>query len=80
MYHEFECKEVTCRKPHRCEWCNEPIAKGERAQYRAYVWEDGPMSGWMHFECWDAMHELPTRDLMDGWTPGDFERGSTESA
>ena len=80
MYTELQEKEVIVRKPHECEWCAQRIDKGERAHYRSYVWEGEMRSGWMHIECWDAMGKEETRNLQDGWSPGDYKRGSTEAA
>lgn len=79
MYTELKKKLVVCRKRHRCEWCNEYIEIGEQSHYRAYVWEEGFQTGYMHKECKEAMDEYPNRyDLEEGWMPGDFRRGSFE--
>lgn len=76
-YSEFKNKEVTCRKPHSCEWCATKIKAGERANYRAYRFDGGFQAGHMHLECYHAMNKSPLYDIEDGWTPGDFERGQT---
>lgn len=78
-YHEFENKEVTCRKPHACEWCATQIQSGERAQYRAYHFDGNFQAGHMHPECHRAMRQSPADDIDDGWSPGDFERGQTST-
>jgi len=81
MYEELKSKDVRCRKPHRCEWCDERINAGEPAHYRAYKFEGDFMYGHSHPECWEAMGELlssPYWNAEDTWTPGDWLRGSTE--
>lgn len=76
-YSEIQNRQVTVRKPHRCVWCAERINAGEPAQYRAYKFDGDLGSDWMHPECYGAMQRFPDQtDLMDGWTPGDFARGS----
>ena len=73
--------QVTTRKPHRCGWCDERIPEGSRDIWtRSYIFEDGPQSDWMHPECYDAMGELDSGELSEGWMPGDFLRGSVEYA
>jgi hypothetical protein len=72
-------KKVTTRKPHVCEWCGELIPAGTKEiWYRAFVYQDGPQSGWMHPECETACANCDPADLADGWEPGDFPRGSCE--
>ena len=75
-YTELEAKEVRCRKAHRCGWCDQIVERGASAFYRAYIWEDGPQSDWMHPECKTAMDACDD-DLSEGWTPGDFPRGGS---
>lgn len=76
-YSEIRNKPVVVRKSHRCAWCAERINAGEPAQYRAYVFDGDFNADWMHPECRDAMARYPDQtDLMDGWSPGDFARGS----
>lgn len=76
-YAELKNKEVTCRKPHSCEWCDRKIKVGERARYRAYHFDGDFKDGHMHLECYHAMNKSPLIDIEDGWSPGDFERGQT---
>lgn len=79
-YHELSDKTVTTRKPHECGWCGERIEKGDLAQARYYIWENGPASDWMHPECYTAMCTYPDQqDLWDGWIPGEFIRGRWEA-
>lgn len=76
-YTELRAKVVITKKPHNCEWCGTRINAGERANYRAYTFDGDFMSGHMHPECHEAMRTYPDQnDLMDGWTPGTFCRGS----
>ena len=72
--------QVTTRKDHRCGWCNEMILKGTPDIWaRSFIFEEGPQSEWMHPECYEAMNEIDFEYISDGWIPGDFARGSTES-
>jgi hypothetical protein len=80
-YTELRSKDVKVRKPRGCEWCAERINAGESAHYRAYVFEGDFMTGYMHPECHQDMLAYPdTRDLADGWTPGDFDRPAASMA
>lgn len=74
-YREIKNREVTVRKAHMCGWCGYSILKGERAQYRTYVFDGDLTTDWMHLECYAAMGESANEYLCDGWMPGDFERG-----
>ena len=76
MYNEIREKIVTCRKPHKCEWCNEVINKNEKALSRAYAWEGEFNSGYQHMECMDAMCKSRD-DIEDGFELGSFQRGKT---
>lgn len=79
-YTEIRTATVTVRKRHSCEWCAEQILPGERAFYRAYVFEGDFNQGRMHPECEKAMHTVPNCDLRDGWMAGDYKRGTAEAA
>jgi len=60
------------RKEHRCEWCGEPIPKGEKHIHGSGVWE-GDWQNWrMHNEC----HEigLLNDEITDGFSPFENER------
>ena len=78
FYVELQAKIVRPRKNHECEWCGEPVLKGEKCNYRSFIFEQGPQSGWSHPECWLAMAEQDRDVLCEGWMPGDFQRGSIE--
>jgi hypothetical protein len=71
----------SCRKNHRCEWCDELIDKGSAAFYRVYV-GDGFTSSYAHPECREAMLTMSYADwtLIDHeWDQGYFKRGSTDT-
>ncbi len=75
-YEELSNKQVTCRKNYSCGWCAQAVNKGERAQARSYKFFGDMVSDHMHPECYEAMLTLPNDECQDGWTPGDFPRGS----
>ena len=69
---------VKVREIHPCSWCNELIEVGEKVHYRAYVWDEGIASEWMHPECYEAMKRVPYEDIEEGYEPGWYSRGGTE--
>lgn len=75
-YVELKTTYPTGKKDYRCSWCGQKINKGEKHLYRAYVY-DGFTTDRMHLECEKAMTKLDPYDYEDGWSPGQFERGST---
>ncbi len=72
---DLQCKPVTTRKKHCCEWCGQAIEKGEKAQYRAYVFDGDFNSAWQHPDCFEAMCESDTFYLAEGFELGSNERG-----
>ena len=77
MYEEIETKAVVCRKDHCCEWCNEMIYAGEKAESRTYIWEGDFNSTWQHPECFEAMANS-NEDIADsGFEQGSLDRGKT---
>lgn len=77
-YDELHFRQVKGRKDYSCEWCSEAIPKGTAHFYRVYV-SDGDFNyGRLHRECEDAMSKVPNDELAEGWTPGDYKRGSGE--
>ncbi len=78
MYVGFVNKEVKTRKEHKCIWCYEKIAKGDTVQYREYRFDDAFQKDRLHPECYKAMNDMDSYDLMDGFEEGGFKRGSTE--
>lgn len=73
-YEEIQLRTPVARKQHQCEWCPEPILKGDRHVYRFYRWSGETMSGRMHQECYDAMGRSSDQ-VSDGWIPQENERG-----
>lgn len=71
-------KEVVTRKQYQCEWCGEAIEKGDFAESRTYVYDGEMISSHQHPECYLAMQTVENWKLEDGWSPGDFVRGSGE--
>lgn len=60
------------RKDHRCEWCYERIARGERHHQFKGQW-NGEWQNWrMHAECY-AVYST-TVDCDEGFAPGEGER------
>ncbi len=53
----LQCKSVTARKKHCCEWCGQAIEKGDKAQYRVYVFDNDIVHDWQHPDCFEAMCE-----------------------
>jgi hypothetical protein len=69
----------TAKKIHRCIWCGEHIAAGERYVSQAGKYEGDFQFSRFHPECHKAMqdHFLNNRD-EDEFTPYDFRRGMGE--
>ena len=63
-----------CRKDYACDWCGESIGKASPLSRLRFVGDDGPYSMVMHPECEGAWSKADTDDVIDGWSPGDFER------
>ena len=78
-YEEFVNKEVKVRKSRPCMYCGEVIEKGDKGQYREYKFHGEFTRDHMHPECYKASGELYYWELDNGWSPGDYKRGSTES-
>lgn len=74
-YTEFKDKEVKCRKPHVCDWCNEKIEIGYKAFYQVGIFYGGFYAGYQHLECRAAMIATESEYLEDGWSTGMFNRG-----
>lgn len=77
-YVELKNITVKSRKKHSCEWCAEAIDIGENCIYRVYIFDGNFMHGRMHGECQTAMLSVSNDDLVSGWAPGDYKRGSAE--
>ncbi len=77
----FSATERTARRPHRCIWCAEAIQPGEKYIDRAYRFEGEFCADKMHPECRDACNRFYAQPWVcpwDGFSPGDFDRGSIE--
>ena len=79
MYEEIRSKEVKTRKTHFCVWCGAFIPIASYVIYRAYKFDGDFTDDWMHVDCSNASQEVDWRDYPDGFAPGSFQRGSTES-
>ena len=77
-YEEINAAKVVGTKEYSCEWCAEKIAKGEKHFYRVYRYCGDFNSGRMHLECETAMRDEDPQNLQDGWTPGDYKRGTID--
>ena len=77
-YQAIREQDVRPRKARVCEWCGQRIEVGELAHFRAYKFDGEFVSGYMHPECNTASVNAPHDMICDGWSPGDFARGSTE--
>lgn len=64
---------VKTRKPHRCEWCGEPIPVGSRVPNYRGQWQNEWQNWYMHEECHDAMQDEPYIS-EDGFEPYSNER------
>lgn len=62
---------VKVRKPHRCEWCFEPIPIGSLAFHFHGQWEGDWQNWYMHPEC-EGVYARNEYD--DGFTPGEGKR------
>jgi len=64
------------RKVHRCTWCGEPIAIGEKHKAWAGTFDGDFSQSRLHDECYAAMRTLPAGE---DYEPGEFKRGTTET-
>ena len=77
-YTQLSSKEVTGRKQHFCSWCGESILIGEIHQTRAGIFEGEFQHSREHLECLKAMGQVDHEEMLEGYMPGEFLRGSTE--
>ena len=68
-------KTRTARKTHRCIWCGEAIAVGEKYEDRRYMFEGVFSRDKTHPECLTAMES--SDDVGDGFYPYEQLRGMT---
>ena len=76
-YEVISLKQVVARKQYFCVWCYENILKGEKHLSRAYKMEGDFCADRMHLECDKALQSMPHDETCDGFTEGEFQRGST---
>lgn len=70
----------TARKPHRCIWCWQRIAKGERYEYEAGINDGDFQSQHFHPECQAAKDQAAAEEGgYIEWTPG-MDRPPTAAA
>jgi hypothetical protein len=77
-YHLLREGTAKPRKPHRCEWCAERVTPKVPTPYRTYVFEGCIQTAYMHPECREAMDDEDPYNLMEGWSPGDYKRGTID--
>ena len=77
-YKDISSKHVVGRKQYICVWCDEDIPRGKRHLSRFYKMEGDTISDRMHIECERAMIKMPHADVCDGFTRGEFKRGTCE--
>jgi hypothetical protein len=60
------------RKEHKCEWCGEPIPKGEVHYQFTGIWQ----GDWQNWRMHDGCHEIASlnNELDDGFYPYEHER------
>jgi hypothetical protein len=66
------------RKGHHCEWCGEPIPKGETFAHYKGMWQDEWQNWRMHEECYEAYRLIPDIYNDEGFEPYAYKRGSGE--
>ena len=65
-----EVRHPVAAKEHRCEWCGEPIPKGEKHAHFVGKWENEFQNWRMHYEC----HDYADDTICEGFTPYEHER------
>ena len=68
------------RKPYRCIWCDERIAKGERHVHDIASFDCRLQSQRFHEECFEALRAyiIESGGMEVEFGPGSHKRGSTE--
>lgn len=72
-----------CRKPHRCHWCGEIIAKGQPAVRVAGTWDGDFGQSYYHPECNAAYLSMDWKEreacgVDESFEPDIFKRGTKE--
>ena len=57
------------RKQHACDWCGEPIERGDKHVRESGVWDGYAFRFRLHGECQHAMAANPCRDDRTGHDP-----------
>lgn len=69
---------VRTRKPHRCEWCGEPILVGSLVGNYRGKWQGDWQNWYMHDECEEARSQEDK--YGDGFSPYENERPKVYTA
>lgn len=73
--------ERTARVPHRCIWCGESIAAGDKYLHERSVFDGEMQNHHWHHECMTAMHDAARYEGGEiQWSPGSEERPIKEEA
>lgn len=71
-------KFVICRKDHKCDWCGQGMAAGEKAHYSSGVFDGDFYSGHQHLECHKAILDSDDWHMnTEGYQPYEQQRGKT---
>ena len=76
-YEEIRASHHKAKKEYPCEWCNEKILVGEKYLSRVYRFEGDFNAGRMHLECEQGMKNSSYDAVLEGWYPGEFNRGES---
>jgi len=75
-------EERIARKPHRCIWCGESIARAEKYHYASGIFQSDFQDNHWHLECFGAMQrevdQADYYDPNDGFDAYMHRRGMTE--
>lgn len=66
---------VTARKKHCCEWCGQPILKGDKCRRRKYVYNGEFVDRRMHVECFAALNRHAAHSWDSEFYPEENVRG-----
>ena len=77
-------KEVVARKEHQCEWCPDPIVRGEKYMFMSMLYDGSFMIEKTHLDCEKVMQEHLNQLYKEGgidavdFVDHSFQRGSLE--
>lgn len=63
----IETTSPIARKEHKCEWCGEPILKGEKHHRETGKFDGNFTSYRMHLECRDAVSKTANENHFHFW-------------